>query len=224
MSRPILTAKFREAEFQFHVGPSTEAIVAEVFSDNYTIFEKELEFEPGDIIVDLGANEGIFSILMGKLYPKVKVCAYEPVVRTYEQLTDNIALNEAFNVFPVNKGVDGAICSKEIVVSRDHSGGSTSWCTFNPQDHVKVNAEMTTLDEIIRQVGRIKLLKIDIEGAEYDVLYNCTLLDKVDNIVAEFHSNARLRAISPQYDPHELATWLGDRTNLVYYDRCPMCE
>lgn len=224
MSQPILTAKFRDQEFQFKVGPSTEAIVAEVFTDNYTIFEKEIEFAPGDVVIDLGANEGVFSILLAKLYPEIQVYAYEPVPRTFVQLQENLSLNQVDNVFPFNMGVDAAVCSKEIIVSRDHSGGSTSWCTFNPQDHLKVNAGMVTLDSILKNHERVKLLKIDIEGAEYDALYNCSLLDRVENMVAEFHSNARLRAVSPQYDPHELATWLGDRTNLLYYDRCPMCE
>ncbi len=224
MSQPISTVKFRNQEFIFYTGISTPAIVNEIFNDNYTIFEKGMEFKKGDVIIDLGANEGIFSIMMAKMFPGVQVFAYEPVFRTFNQMLMNIGLNETYNVLPINKGVDGVACTKEITVSRDHSGGSTSWCTFNPRDHLKVNAEMVTLDQILSDHEKVKLLKIDIEGAEYDALYNCSSFDKIENIVAEFHSNERLRAISPQYDPHELATWLGDRVNVVYYDRCPMCE
>lgn len=232
MTQPILTAKRRykdrEIECKFFAGPSTETIVNEVFGDNYTIFEKELEFAPGDIILDLGANEGVFSIMMAKMFPGVKIIAYEPVPRTFYQLYQNLGLNELklmddVAAFNIGVGAEDST-DKTLIVSRDHSGGSTAWCTFNPAHHINTRVIIKSLDSILKDLPQVKLLKIDIEGMEYETLYHCTMLDKVEMIVGEFHSNNRLRAVSPQYDPNELATYLGDMGKLVYFERIPMAE
>jgi hypothetical protein len=69
---------------------------------------------------------------------------------------------------------------------------------------------------------RIKLLKIDIEGGEYDAIYNSNILSQVDNVVGEFHINSRLT--SRGYDINSLATYVGERSNLVYYEKCQMAE
>lgn len=224
----LTTVKFRDIEFKFVTTPSTRDIINEVFSDNYTIFEKELEFKPGDIILDLGANEGIFSIMMAKVFPGIKIMAYEPVPRTFATLMKNIELNNlqlVNDIAPFNIGIGKDENNTfDMTVSKDHSGGSTAWCTFNPDHHISTKVIIKTLDSILSLIPKVRLLKIDIEGMEYEALYPCTLLDRVDMIVGEFHINNKLKNVSPQYDPHELATYLGDKGKLVYYDKVHMAE
>ena len=43
------------------------------------------------------------------------------------------------------------------------------------------------LDNILSQFNNVKLLKIDIEGSEYPVLYTCSQLNKVEEIIGEYH-------------------------------------
>lgn len=99
---------------------------------------------------------------------------------------------------------------------------------FESQDIV--NVEVVAFDDIfnickfseIAEIDRVKLLKMDIEGAEYETLYNSTCLSKVDNMVAEFHINTRLETMG--YDIDELATWVGSKTRLVYFEKMRMAE
>ena len=66
----------------------------EIFNDNYRIFDKNITFDESDIIIDVGANIGAFSILFAKLYPFIKVYAVEPVAETYIKLCQNIKLSQ----------------------------------------------------------------------------------------------------------------------------------
>jgi hypothetical protein len=52
-----------------------------------------------------------------------------------------------------------------------------------------------TLDEVfwLHEIGRCKLLKIDCEGMEYEILFGTRVLDKVEYLAGEFHASASLQ-------------------------------
>jgi FkbM family methyltransferase len=215
--------EFRGMRFFFNDTPTLPMIVNEIFGDNYKIFERGLEFEAGDVILDIGANEGIFSIMMAKCFP-VKVISLEPVPRTYFQMIRNIGLNgvdvEAYNV-----GVGGKSGSISMVVGKDLSGGSSGVQQFfDPELNFKLEVNVLSLDEVFEKyhIDKLKLLKIDIEGMEYETLYNTSVLDRVENVVGEFHMNTFLK--DKLYDMNELATYVGSKSNLIYYEKCRMAE
>ena len=113
----------------------------------------------------------------------------------------------------------------EMIVSKDFSGGSTSWCTFNEEDHTKETVHLVTLDSIFERhhgIERCKLLKMDIEGMEYEALYATSILPRVDYMVAEFHMNRKLEFQGRR--PDGLATWVKSQTNLIHMDVCRMAE
>lgn len=215
--------EFRGMRFFFNDTPTIPMIVNEIFGDNYKIFERGLEFEAGDVILDIGANEGIFSIMMAKCFP-VKVISLEPVPRTYFQMIRNIGLNgvdvEAYNV-----GVGGKSGSVSMVVGKELSGGSSGVQQFfDPELNFKLDVNVLSLDEVFEKyhIEKVKLLKIDIEGMEYETLYNTSVLDRVENVVGEFHMNSFLK--EKLYDMNELATYVGSKSNLIYYEKCRMAE
>lgn len=223
----VLDVTYRDQAFRFYRQPQTEQIVREIFSDNYRIFERGLDkvIRPGDVILDLGANEGVWSIMMAKLFPGTRIIALEPVSRTFFALLRNISLNGVTSIEPVNMGVGGETGSREFIVGRGGwSGGSTGCGTFVQANHEKSNVTIETLDSIFRSYipNRCRLLKIDIEGMEYETFYNSTCLDRVDYVVGEFHMNEKLAAQG--YDINELCTWVGSKANLVYVERLRMCE
>jgi FkbM family methyltransferase len=215
--------EFRGIKFFFNDTPTIPMIVNEIFGDNYKIFERELEFEAGDVILDIGANEGAFSIMMAKCF-SVKVISLEPVPRTYFQMIRNIGLNgvdvEAYNV-----GVGGKSGTVPMVVGKDLSGGSSGvQQLFDPELNFKMEVNVLSLDEVFEKyhIDKVKLLKIDIEGMEYETLYNTHVLDRVENVVGEFHMNTFLK--DKLYDMNELATYVGSKSNLIYYEKCRMAE
>jgi FkbM family methyltransferase len=216
---------FRGINFQFCDTKDAPALISEIFSDNYKVLAKGIDFKPGDVILDIGANEGMFSIMMGKLYPHTKIIALEPIPRTYQTLTENIRLNHCENISHYNIGV-GKKGQKTatMIVSKDHSGGSTAWCTYVPTDHDRVEVGMIGLDEAFDLYGidRCRLLKLDVEGSEFEILYSSTVLLRVDYMVMECHFNKRLEFEGRR--PDGLINWVAGQTELIHYEFCQMAE
>lgn len=224
MSNPIVTHEFKGNKFFFNSTPQAEVLIQEIFSDNYRVLEKGIEFLPGDVILDIGACEGMFSVMMAKLFPMVRVVSLEPVPRTFYHLIRNIGLNGATNIEPHNIGVGIGKMKLMMSVPRDnHSGGSSAVMTFTPEWQTQVEVDVASLDEILGQYDKVKLLKMDIEGLEYDVIYPSKLLGRVENFVGEFHINQKLKDELGR-DIMELATFVGSKTNLMYYEPCYMAE
>lgn len=226
MSEEIRTVEFRGQTFYFYDSPTLPMLISEIFNDNYKIFERGIEFQLGDIIVDIGANEGVFSIMMSKLFPFVKVVCCEPVPKTYFQLMRNIGLNGAANVEAHCVGISDKTEVISMVVNNDLSGGSSGVQQhYDPERNRKELVNVTTLDSFLRTrvVGKVKLMKMDIEGMEYDALYASKLLPEVEYFVGEFHINTFLKDVKGR-DVKELATYVGSKTNLIYYETCHMAE
>jgi methylase of polypeptide subunit release factors len=98
---------YNGADFVFYdVSPTSvtvDTVLREVGSGDYRL--DELKFENGDVIVDVGANVGVISILLAKMNPGAKIYAFEPVPRTYRTLMKNIAANKVTNITAVNKAL-----------------------------------------------------------------------------------------------------------------------
>jgi FkbM family methyltransferase len=217
--------EFRGQKFEFVDTKTAPELVREIFADNYKVFEKGIEFRDGDVIVDVGANEGIFSIMIAKLFPKTRVIAIEPIPKTVATLSKNIVLNSTLNVeiFPycVSTPEQKAV---KFIVSKDFSGGSTSKCTFNPEHHYEVEVPAFSLNQVfdLLRIERCRLMKMDIEGAEYEVLYPSGVLEKTDYFTGELHTNHRLECEGRRMVG--LANWISNRTKCIHIEPCNMAE
>lgn len=128
----------------------------------------------GEVVVDVGAQVGRYSIIASKLVEKEgKVIAVEPEPLNFKLLEENIKLHKAENVIPVNSALSEAEGYIKLWLGKTpgwHSilmTGSKAKFTGN-----FINVRCMTLDNLLRQFGiqRIDWLKIDVEGAELMVL------------------------------------------------------
>ena len=226
MTQPLIEHEFRGKKLSFTDTPQAPDLIREIFSDNYKVLEAGIEFKDGDVVLDIGACEGMFSTMMSVLFPHIRIIALEPVPRTYGFLVDNLTRNGCKNVEAYNIGV-GKTGAKTGIINmglHNHSGGSSSWLTFDPTKTEKVEVGLISLDDAFELYGidRCRFLKIDIEGAEYDALYSCTVLPRVDYMAGEFHMNQRLTFETRRMDA--LATWCHNQTKLIYIECCNMAE
>lgn len=230
MTRPIITHKFRDHEYSFHDTVQAPDLIKEIFGDNYDVIKSVeagiLSFPSGSIILDIGANEGMFSILMATLFPQTRIIALEPVSRTFFHLVANKDLNGCSNIECYNVGVGkpGQHTVKMVVGKNDWSGGSSSLITYKESDHIQMEVGLITLDKVFEmyKIDRCRLMKMDIEGMEHDVLYSSTVLPRVDYMTAEFHINNRLNFQCRRMDA--LAVWCSNLTKLIHVDFCHMAE
>lgn len=156
----------------------------EVFIKNE--YESDLvKLENDDIVVDLGANIGMFTLFAAQ---KAKhVYAVEPLPESYSNLKRNVeSLN---NVTTIDK----AVFSKgtEIEFNKNEISGASS--IFNKRENYeKLIVQTISFENFIKQynIDRINYLKVDIEGAEFDLFENINesyLENNIDKIFMEVH-------------------------------------
>jgi FkbM family methyltransferase len=175
----------------FAASVASDEIASELSKDTYQL--DNIDFVPGDVVLDLGGHVGMVSIYLAKKYPFIKIYSYEPSPFNYKHFLINLRANDVKNVRAFNQAVtqDGRDLNM-IAYYQSNSGGVTAQLrNMKLPDRVNFKAKSLTLDQIFNQnqIERCKLLKIDIEGSEYEVLLNSGYLHKVDYLVGEFHIN-----------------------------------
>ena len=154
----------------------TEHIQQQLFWYGY--YEKEVgdllkrSVKPGDVFLDLGANIGYFSLLVANISPSAKVISFEPVAGLFQNLNDNIALNNIKNISTINVAVGEINEEKELFISyRDNLGMSS----FHQPENFSGKTErvrVVTIDDWFETSGLpgIDIIKLDIEGSELAAL------------------------------------------------------
>jgi len=138
----------------------------------------------GDTFVDVGANIGYYSVLASEAVgPAGKVIAIEPVPATAGVLRHNLRLNGATNVSAIQK----ACWSDRGVLSLSMSPGAYGMASAVVRRGAQTVAiECVPLDDICAPLPQVRLIKIDAEGSERQVLVGArTTLTKTDYLVVE---------------------------------------
>lgn len=158
-------------------------VIAEIYRPPGDYDSDELPADPA-VIVDVGANIGLAARFFSRRYPGARIIAYEP-----DPLSHRVAKRNVAHLSQVS--LRNAAVAPEAGQLLLHRVAGESWRTSSlvadqPGAETFV-ADAVTLDSIIQDVGAIDILKIDIEGGEYDVVQASQLLDRVDFIVGELH-------------------------------------
>lgn len=192
---------------------SVEYISKELESDPAYDFSK-IKFKQGDIVIDIGANIGMVSIILAKKFPNIKIFAFEPIPRLYNCLVKNIEFHSLQNnIFPFNAAVSNESKETSMKASFVDPGGCTMFSDkemgTSRIDMIYNDIKTVTLDEIfeINNINNCKLLKIDCEGAEYDILYGTKKLKNIEYITGEIHS-FNVESIEEKHTPHQLMNYL----------------
>jgi FkbM family methyltransferase len=181
--------------FADHPGSITrESIAKELQEDAYQL--KTIPFAPGDVVVDIGGHVGIMSIFIAKSYPLVKVYAFEPVPANAQLFRKNLSSNNIQNVELFESAVTGDGRSINLAGRLDkNSGGASAHTVQISPKHERWVAQSSTLKDIFdrQDIRACRLLKIDCEGSEHEILLNFPYLDRVEHMRGEFHINSTLR-------------------------------
>ena len=122
---------------------------------------------PKDVVFDIGANIGWYTLNIAKRFPSATVHAFEPVPDTYAHLCTNVECNRVTSALTYNFGFSDA--EKEITFFVDpHESVSASAANLMERPEVKeVRCRVTTLDGFLAERGvGLDVIKCDVEGAE----------------------------------------------------------
>ena len=136
--------------------PEVEAVMARVL-------------EEGDVAVDAGAAVGFFTLLMAKLVGEDgTVLAIEPGANNLSKLRENIRINALQDyVFVTEDPLWSCAIQKPFFMTQD--SGYNSLVMFDQQVLSQTVRPTTTLSKVIG-ARKPKLLKIDCEGAEFEII------------------------------------------------------
>lgn len=152
----------------------------------YDLFNVLLDDEYGlgalpktpSVIVDIGVNMGIFSLAAWERFPRAKIFGYEPNPGAFAKATHNL---ESTNAILFNEAV----------------GREPGMCTISNSSQSRLakalvtdsgTIPITSFSEVLRRAGgRIDVLKMDCEGAEWDILEDRNSMRFVQSIRMEYH-------------------------------------
>ncbi len=175
---------FNNLKLMYPDGRSFTFQYKEIFLENIYNFHTEKE---NPVILDCGANIGLSSIYFKQKYPGAIITAFEADPAIFEYLTLNLAENGFTDIQTVNKAV--WINNNEIEIASEGADGAS---VFGDGNKIKVPA--ARLKEVIEKHCEIDFLKIDVEGAETEIIKDIAdSLGNVRNIFIEYHSFIKMQ-------------------------------
>ncbi|MDB4037950.1 FkbM family methyltransferase [Candidatus Thioglobus sp.] len=146
------------------------------------------------VIFDIGGNIGITAVYMAKLFPMAIIYTFEPMPENFEILQKNIKQYENIKAFNFGLGSKNGNFKVYLNSDLENYGGVSFYPDSNAnQEESFISCEVKNINEIIKNLGikSIDLIKIDTEGAEYDILITLkeAILRKTTWIVGELHGN-----------------------------------
>ena len=166
----------------------TVVFLENFFLDSYDRVEGFM-IKENDTVIDIGAHIGYFTIYAAKKAKKGKVISFEPSKESFKVLKNNLKINNIQNVNIENIGVRNESGNSILYVDRDNEIGNSMFS--NDKNLIKENVQVTSITEIIKKynVKSIDLLKLDCEGAEYEIILKLpiNILNKIKRISIEVH-------------------------------------
>ncbi len=140
------------------------------------------QINPTDVVLDCGAYHGAWS---RQIYDRFhcKIIAFEPI-KAYYDLTVQTLANTGAVVYHAGIGSTNIVCDISV-----HDDASSIMTHLGQQEQIRI----VSIDDIIREhsLSKIRLMKINIEGAEYDLLdymIDTAIINRVEDIQVQFHS------------------------------------
>jgi FkbM family methyltransferase len=187
-------------------GTTDLAVVNEAVMLNPYLSAGHLTLPEDAVVLDVGANIGDFTMQLARACPKGRVIAVEPVSEHTRMIAMQMLLNRVENVACVPVALGDREGEIEIHIEGGHS--SAYWGGGKSE-----TVRLTTLPQLIRELGidRVTLLKLDCEGAEWDILPAAEeILPRVQQICMEFHCDRG-------WTQQRLALWLRERGYEVWH-------
>ena len=177
-------------------------MIKEIYEDH--AYEHFFGAEKGEVVIDVGANIGIFTLKSSKkVGEKGKVVAFEPKKRNYDLLSRNIRINKCQNVLPLNIAVSDSNCNGTLYVKSVSLHNTLLEQTDFETDTIKTETvKVRKLSSVLKNLNikHVDFLKIDAEGCELSVLKGLEeflLRKQIKKIsVAAYHSAKQLDIIS----------------------------
>ena len=217
--RPVLYQLRNGVKFSLEAGTLDVRIINEIWIDQIYTRWPGFSIRDGWTVADLGGQKGIFSVLAATSAKDVKVYTFEPAPENFASLRQNLELNALSNVKSFNLAV-GSEDGEAILHLAAESGCNSLIQRSDVTKRGDVRVETWSMGKVLRALPTpVNLLKMDIEGMEYDALLSCSAedLERVERIALECHGDH----IDTGHSNSELIRFLEERGFSTHHpERC----
>lgn len=165
--------------------------------------------------IDVGSHKGEILDLMLRYAPNGKHYAFEPIPYLFEELENNYKTKA--NIFPFAlSDKDGESSFQLVKNAPAYSGIKKRRYDISNPEIEEIKVELKKLDNIIPKEDKISLIKIDVEGGEFDVLKGAIKILKRDKPIIIFECG---KGASDFYgtNPKDIYTFLNNEIGLDIY-------
>src|SRR3989344_3174099 len=135
-------------------GGSTDRFILNEVWIHKSYNPKGFEIKSDDVVIDIGAHAGIFTILASYYAKNGKVYAFEPMKENFELLKENIKLNYAKNIESINKAVSNKSGKIKFYVSQTKNKGQNSLYKLSDTQKEEI-ADKISFKEFLRKIPKI---------------------------------------------------------------------
>jgi FkbM family methyltransferase len=174
--REVIDIRMGPAHFRYEVVPG-DYVGMPIYWQGLDAYEPETVrlfpelVREARVFFDIGASTGLFSLLAASLNPDLRVRAFEPLPRAYDQLVRNIALNDfSGRIEAINTAVGGTTGMAPFYVPEGIVPMSASLSGIGMHRPHRIAVAVDTIDNFCRMHPMPDLVKIDVEGLEHEVL------------------------------------------------------
>lgn len=199
-----------------------EVFIHETYQDILPLLE-----EGGVRFVDIGANLGSFSIWLAQQRNVVSSFCFEPEPDSFRLLSFNLSLNGCEGVVPIHAAVGGTEREISIQLKSSSPGGTSIYgngCSEAMQDPDRTRIKVVALSLWLNEVAtRFDLLKLDCEGAEWEIVRACGHIigERFKVVVAEVHDDPEKQSAVDTFpqlmEVHGFSTLRWDRKSQGLY-------
>ncbi|MBA3563131.1 MAG: FkbM family methyltransferase [Gammaproteobacteria bacterium] len=182
--------------------------------------ERHIEIEPGDVLFDIGANIGWYSLVLNRMAPEgADIYAFEPEPENFALLVENLARNKAHKVHPIRKGISDREEVRKLHLCPKGNRGRHSLLPIN--EGRAIDVPVVPLDTFWagQHLGErvLRLIKIDVEGYEYVAFKGAgAALGRCRAVLAEYAPTYMKRA---GFEPERVLQLLSGCGFAPYYIR-----
>jgi FkbM family methyltransferase len=196
-----INLKFKRVKLSI-VGPDDDIGLASVIYEVFVREDYKVDLgRPPACILDVGANYGLASLYFAATYPTAIIHALEPGARNFEVLSRN---TRSFpNVRPHRVGLFSRTGKATLY---EHGSGILSSLVVRGSRTEEV--DLMTLDDFLaaQRIEHVDVMKLDVEGAEEEIITATRSLERVDAIVGELHLDLiRKDRLLARLDPYFLS-------------------
>lgn len=189
--KSVSVLKLRNGLSFYNANPNTLSIFKEIFVNN-VYSQGEVKINENDIVFDIGANVGVFSLYASQI-KGTQVYAFEPHPKNFAVLSNNIKQNNIQNIkcFEFALGADN---EDRVLLEGNIAGGhkfSYKDVSENSEGSLKVKAVTFSGMKEQLNIEKIDFVKLDCEGAEGEIIKSLGQegLNGIDRMAIEFHDN-----------------------------------